>query len=240
MANKNKPLVMVVGSSGSGKSTSLRNLDPASTHILDLERKGFPFPNADAFGNIHNIENMGQFNTALNAALTDPACRVIVIESFTKYTEILLSLAQTSYKGYDIWNFYNKAIRDMLDKVKNTQSIVVFTAIDEIVRIPQPDGSETAQRRVKVQGKQHEGNVEKEALMVLFTEPRRDTKLGKIAYMFQTNTDGLTSAKTPMGMFNDTLVPNDLATVLDIAEKYYLAAKTAARLVPPATAPAVP
>jgi hypothetical protein len=99
---------------------------------------------------------------------------VIVIESFTKYTETLIALAQASFKGYDVWSYYNRMIRATLDKVKNDRAVVVFTGIDEIVQIAQPSGDTYNVRRIKVQGKQHEGCIEKEFLMVLFTEVKRD------------------------------------------------------------------
>ena len=58
--------------------------------------------------------------------------------------------------------------------------------------------------------------------MVLFTEVKRD-KDGKVRYVFQTNSDGITSAKTPMGMFNEPYIDNDIAAVIDAAKKYYSA-----------------
>ena len=214
-----KPIIGVVGASGSGKSTSLRNLPPEKTHIIDLERKGLPFRNAGAF-KVASCATVKAFDTALDAALADEKCEVIVIESFTKYVEVLIALAQSSFKGFDVWSYYNRTIRMMLDKTKNSRAIVIFTAIDEIVQIAQPSGDTYNVRRVKVQGKQHEGCIEKEFLMVLFTEAKAD-KDGKISYMFQTNTDGITSAKTPLDMFKDQYIPNDLNNVIETAKKYY-------------------
>lgn len=216
-----KPMIGVVGASGSGKSTSLRNLNPATTHLIDLERKGFPFPHN--FPYVHSVTNVGEFDTAVVAALSDRNCSTIVIESFTKYTELVLEMAQQSFKGYDIWNYYNRAIHKMFEKLKNKQATVVFTAIDEIVRLPQASGSENVQRRIKVSGKQHEGLVEKELVMVLFTSPQRDPKTNRTTYKFSVNTDGITSAKTPMGMYteDEQLIDNDLNAVLKRWEEYH-------------------
>ncbi len=111
-------------------------------------------------------------------------------------------------------------IRATLDKVKNDRAVIVFTAIDEIVQVAQPSGDTYNVRRIKVQGKQHEGCIEKEFLMVLFTEARRD-KEGKVRYTFQTNSDGITSAKTPMGMFSEAYIDNDINAVINAAKKYY-------------------
>ena len=213
-----KPIIGIVGGSGTGKSTSLRNLPPDKTYIIDLERKGMPFPKK--FPYTAACASIKEFNDSLNNALADENCEVIVIESFTKYVEVLHTLSDRSFKGFDIWNYYNKEIRTMLDKVKNDHAVVVFTAIDEIVELAQPSGNAFNVRRIKVQGKQHAGCIEKELLMVLFTEVKRD-KEGNSRYVFQTNSDGITSAKTPMGMFDEMYIDNDINEVIEKAKKYY-------------------
>ena len=85
--------------------------------------------------------------------------------------------------------------------------------------VTQPTGGEYNTRRIKVQGRVHEGCIEKELLMVLFTEVRRTEDA--IEYCFQTNSDGVTSAKTPLGMFKDLYIPNDLNEVIKASDKYY-------------------
>tara|TARA_Y100000310_G_scaffold294812_1_gene325587 strand:- start:565 stop:1209 length:645 start_codon:yes stop_codon:yes gene_type:complete len=212
----NKPLIGIVGSSGTGKSTSLRNLPPKETIIVDLERKGFPFKGAKDF-QIITAATLPEIDKAIDTAMKN--ADIVVIESFTKYCEILIDTAQKMYKGYDVWSYYNKAIRKMLESLKNEKATVVVTAIDEIVKIMQPTGGEYNTRRIKVQGKVHEGCIEKELLLVLFTEVRREKD--SIEYCFQTNSDGITSAKTPLGMFKDLYIPNDLNTVITNLEEYY-------------------
>ena len=212
----NKPLIGIVGSSGSGKSTSLRNLPHDRTIIIDLERKGLPFREAKNF-QIITANTLPDIEKAISTATQN--ADIVVIESFTKYCEILIDVAQKMYKGFDIWNYYNKQIRNTLESLKNEKATVVVTAIDEIVKIMQPTGGEYNTRRIKVQGKVHEGCIEKELLLVLFTEVRREKD--SIEYCFQTNSDGITSAKTPMGMFSDLYIPNDLNTVINSVEEYY-------------------
>ena len=212
----NKPLIGIVGSSGTGKSTSLRNLPLKETIIIDLERKGFPFKEAKNFQTI-TATILPEIKQAIETATKN--ADIVVIESFTKYCEILIDVAQKMYKGFDIWNYYNKQIRNTLESLKNEKATVVVTAIDEIVKIMQPTGGEYNTRRIKVQGKVHEGCIEKEFLLVLFTEVRREKD--SIEYCFQTNSDGITSAKTPMGMFSDLYIPNDLNTVINSVEEYY-------------------
>ncbi len=215
----NKALIGIVGPSGSGKSTSIRNLPVETTRIIDIERKGFPFREQSKF-RVLSAASAGEADQHIATCLADKTVEVIVIESLTKYLELLLRQAKQAYKGYDIYSYYNKCIGVMLDKVKNDHAVVVFTGIDEIVRIPSVDGTESSQRRLYTAGKEWEGKLEKEMLMVLYTDVRKD-KDSKMIYQFLTNSDGVCSAKTPMGMFDQLLIPNDLAAVLERAKQYY-------------------
>lgn len=214
-----KPLIGIVGPSGSGKSTSLRGLDPATTVILDGERKGFPFKGGEKF-RIRPFTTHFEFEKLLGEAIADTKVKNIVVESFTKYSEQIKLFCATTYKGYDVWSNYAKNMRALLEKVKNTNANIIFTAIDEIVKIPQVDGSETCRRCISIEGQELKGKIEKEFLLVLFTEPRKN-KDGKMEYLFQTNTDGITTAKSPMDMFRDMNIPNDMSAVLTAMEKYY-------------------
>jgi SpoU rRNA methylase family enzyme len=210
-----KPLVAVVGPSGSGKSTSLRNLDPAKTIILDGEQKGFPFTGANKF-RVKPFANNGQFNTELKWALSQPDVEVVVIESFTKVAYQIKQVCAQAFKGYDIWSNYSKMVRNAINACKNSKAIVVFTSIDDIVEILQPDGTSLSKRMIGYEGKElgKQGGIEPDFLVVLFTDIRKDSA-GKIAYRFETNNDGVTTAKTPMGLFNERFIDNDLKLVID-------------------------
>lgn len=217
-----KAIVGIIGPSGSGKSSCLRNLDPETTAIMDVERKGFPFPRSTRFKHIIPITSCAMLETEIAKAIKNPDIKLIIVDSLTKFLEMLKKMATECYKGYEIWNYYNKKIRDLLDNSKNDRVIVVFTGIDEIVKLPLPDGSEQSVRRLWVQGKEHEGKIEKEFLLVFFTETKRNAQTGKMEYFFRTNTDGITSAKSPMGMFDKELIENDLNAALARAREWAL------------------
>lgn len=215
-----KPIIAIVGPSGSGKSTSLRNLDPDITEIIDLEQKGLPFRNASKL-KVIPCDSMVKFDAAFKAFKESTTSKVLVIESFTKYNEMTLAMSAmvNNNDGFKTYAQLEKMTTVFLDKLK-CDKIVIVTAIDEIVKIPNVDGSENSVRRIATKGRSWEGKVEKEFLIVLFTQLVKD-KDGKINYYFQTNTDGNTSAKTPMEMFSTQLIPNDMKLVLDAIDKYY-------------------
>ena len=216
-----KALIGIVGQSGTGKSSSLEGLPPEATIILDLERKGFPFKGINRF-RVVPINNVADYYEQAKKAIETPGVKYVVHESLTKFFELLLSSARRTKKGYDIYSFFNESVRNFFDvTVKNEKAVNIFTAIDEIVKVSLPDGGEQSLRRIKVAGKEHEGMIEKELLMVLFTEVRKEKPGAPLSYCFQTNTDGITSAKTPRGMFSEQYISNDLASVIKKATEYY-------------------
>ena len=62
-----KPNVIVVGKSGSGKSTSLRNLNPEKTAVLNTERKQLPFKGANKFKNVP-VPDLATYKAAFKKA----------------------------------------------------------------------------------------------------------------------------------------------------------------------------
>ena len=209
-----KPNIIIVGPSGSGKSTSLSSLNPKTTAVLNTERKQLPFKNAKEFMNVP-IKSVSEFHSALDKAMGSDKIKTIVIESFTSLIEIIFREADVRYKGFDVWSYYNKEIDKILDKSKNSDKYVVFTAIDGVY-----DGdSGVEERYVAVDGNRWKKRVEKEFVIALFTDVHKGDE--GVNYRFRTNTTGRDSAKSPMGMFKDLHIPNNLGKVIQMCEEYY-------------------
>ena len=76
-------------------------------------------------------------------------------------------------------------------------------------------------KKVMTAGKQLDRIVlESMSSVVLFTDVKSDGK-GNNEYMFQTQSDGVSTAKSPKDMFEDYLIPNCLRSVKTVMEKYY-------------------
>tara|TARA_R110002167_G_scaffold245837_1_gene451247 strand:+ start:341 stop:976 length:636 start_codon:yes stop_codon:yes gene_type:complete len=209
-----KPNIIITGPSGSGKSSSMRNLDPKTTAILNTERKQLPFKNAKEFMNVP-IKSVAEFHSALDKALSSDKVATVIIESFTSLIEIIFREADIRYKGFDVWSYYNKEIDKILDKSKNSDKYVVFTAIDGVY-----DGDNGVEERyVAVDGNRWKKRVEKEFVICLFTDVRATDE--GVNYRFRTNTTGKDSAKSPMDMFKSLHIDNDLSTVIKECELYY-------------------
>ena len=209
-----KPNIIIVGPSGSGKSSSMRNLDPKSTAVINTERKQLPFKNANEFMNAP-VKTVSEFHTALDKAMESDKIKVIVIESFTSLIEIIFREADIRYKGFDVWSYYNKEIDKILDKSKNSDKHVIFMAIDGVY-----DGDNGVEERyVAVDGNRWKKRVEKEFVLALFTDVRATDE--GVTYKFRTNTTGRDSAKSPMGMFKELHIDNCLSTVIKHCNEYY-------------------
>ena len=209
-----KPNIIIVGPSGSGKSTSLSSLNPKTTAVLNTESKQLPFKNAKEFMNVP-IKSVSEFHSALDKAMESDKIKTIVIESFTSLIEIIFREADIRYKGFDVWSYYNKEIDKILDKSKNSDKYVIFTAIDGVY-----DGDNGVEERyVAVDGNRWKKRVEKEFVIALFTDVHKGDE--GVSYRFRTNTTGRDSAKSPMGMFEDLHIPNNLGKVIESCEEYY-------------------
>jgi ABC-type dipeptide/oligopeptide/nickel transport system ATPase component len=227
--------IAIVGASGSGKSTSLRNLDPKSTFIINVTGKSLPFPsfkkNYTLFkqdpetkkfvGNLYNTSDVKKIAQALKIIdKTRPDIKVVVLED-AQYLMGFEMMDRANEKGYDKFsqisaNFYSvlKEIMNMRDDLK----VCVITHSENIGDSTNPS------YKIKTVGKMLDTFITIEGLFtyVLFTEVIRteDANGKKIEYKFITNSDGTTTAKTPMGCFEDLYIDNDLKYVLEKIDEY--------------------
>ena len=209
-----KPNVIVVGKSGSGKSTSLRNLNPETTAVINTERKQLPFKGANKFMNVP-VQSLKDFNAAMTKAMSSDKIETIVIESFTSLVEMIYREADVRFKGFDVWSFYNKEIDRILNMSKNTNKHIIYLAIDGAY-----EGDDGVQERfVAVDGNRWKKRVEKEFVVCLYTDNHYSND--KTDYRFRTQSQGKDSAKSPMGMFDELYIDNDLKQVIDKCNEYY-------------------
>ena len=126
-----------------------------------------------------------------------------------------IQLKLDGVKGFDFWAMYAEKIYEIIQEGKDFPGWLIWMGIDDVVEL-----NNKVRLALKVQGKKLKGTIEKEFTTVLFTETVEEPE-GGIGYRFRTQTDGMCSAKSPMGMFKEVLIPNDLAFVTKRMDEYY-------------------
>lgn len=215
-----KDNILIIGQSGVGKSTSLRNLDGGRTIILNTERKRLPFPDKEfirqfPINNYKLRQNDNQeFDYMFKRALSAEAEKTdaIVIESFTAMCEMIMLSATKLFSGFDVFKWYADQVFDVLYQSKNSDKYVVFIAIDEgYEHLPGE-----IRRRCSLEGRKMEGKIEKEFTIVLYADMIPESEGFK--HIFRTN-DPRFSCKSPMGMF-DPIEPNDVNHIINKIKTY--------------------
>ena len=211
-----KPNIFICGPSGTGKSTSMRNLPPERTVILNVEQKALPFRKGVEFKLNVPIDSIQLFKTALSKAIENPKIDIIVIESFTSLTELIYMKAKTLYDGFDVWDFYKNEIKKIMEMSKNTDKYIIFLGIDQFVE----GDSGVEERFIAVDGSWKK-KVEKEFVIVIYSEAKEIND--KQEYRFITNKQpgyNKISAKSPMEML-PPIMDNNIKAILDEVDKYY-------------------
>lgn len=215
----------------SGKSTSIRNLDPQETFIIATIAKPLPFrgwkknytkfvidkETKELSGNYFvsdKSDNIIKIMKLVSSKM--PYIKVLVIDDL-QYSMAFEFVDRAGEKSYDK---FNEMAQHMLNIFRTTFELrddltVVFLTHSENV------GTEIDPKYVlKTLGKLLKEKVTTEGLFtcMLFTEVDFDEDTPK--YYFITNADGKCIAKSPMGMFNELKIDNDLNEVIKIVKEY--------------------
>jgi len=212
-----KPNIFIVGPSGTGKSSSLRNLNPERTIIINTEQKALPFKGAGKFKLNVPIADLDAFEKTFDKAISSNKADIVVVESFTSLTEHAYREIGKAFKGFDFWDEYKKELMRILHKSKNTNKYVIMTGIDQVLE----GAGGVEERFISVDGSLKK-KVEKEFVIVLFSDMVTNEN-GDPEYRFITNRQKgyeHVSAKSPMEMLPKQM-PNDIAEVIKVIEEYY-------------------
>lgn len=197
--------VLLMGASGTGKSTSLRNLPAEETAIINVTNKPMPFRNKNGL----KITNCTNYEQMINAIIKTNK-RIIVIDD-SSYMMTFENFDKATQKGYDKFttmavNYYN-----LIETPKKCdgEKIIYFITHEEIdengITHPKSIGKMLSQQLV-IEG----------LFSIVLRSMQKENQ-----YVFQTHNDGTSVCKSPMDMFNDDFIPNDLAEVDKVIREYY-------------------
>ena len=225
--------ILVTGYSGTGKTFSLRDLDPKETFIICPDEKAPPFrgwrknyissdPNSGLFDpnscNFLKTTNWTKIQGAMNfVSKNRPDIKTIVIDTIT-YAMIGEFMEKAKTVGYAKFtemgdNVYKtlKAIDGLRDDlmviVMAHTEVKQFNGVDRTVfGVP---GGKLVQDVVKPEG-----------MFYVILETIVEKKGNDIEYGFMTQNNTTNMAKSPDGMFAGKVIPNDMKAVLAAIQKY--------------------
>ena len=212
-------VIGIMGESGSGKTTSLRNLDPSTTYIIDADGKGLSWR---GWMKQYNADNKNYCRTddqnrimAYLASINSgaPHIKVVVIDTLNGIM-VADEGRRRSEKGYDKWSDLAWAVWDIISYALTMRDdmTVVFTAHVQTDR----DDNGFVHSRIKTSGRKLDKlQIETKLQALLFAKRNADGD-----YIFEVHSNNST-AKTPPELYETETVPNDIAQVINDLREYY-------------------
>jgi hypothetical protein len=197
---------LILGNSGTGKSTSLRNLDPSKTLLIQCIKKPLPFKSTGWKVRITDKSEGNVFQTSdpakIEKIMRNSPHEIIVIDD---YQAVMVNelMSRSSEKGYDkftdigknAWNIFNAA-GDLAEHRR--VYILSHTQTDDFGQI-----------RMKTVGKLVDQHIVPEGFFTIVLR----TEVINSNYRFSTQTNGQDCCKSPISLFDDYHIDNDLAFV---------------------------
>jgi hypothetical protein len=204
---------MILGESGTGKTTSLRNLDPANVLLIQAVRKPLPFRNswqpinqANPSGSVYVTDD----SRKIVAAMQRTPRKIIVLDDF-QYVLANEFMRRNQEKGYDKFNDIGRNAWDILNAASNLPGdvrvyILGHTATDESGKV-----------RAKTIGRMLDDKITVEGLFTIVLR----TAVVNGQYLFTTMNSGYDTVKSPLGLFNAEHIDNDLQSVDSAICEYF-------------------
>ena len=195
--------VLVLGNSGTGKSTSLRNFKKGEVGVINVASKPLPFKNDLECFNTCNYEE-------IKAVLKSPHKRAYVIDDagYLMQFENLRRVKETGYQKFTDFAIHFASLFTTIQQAPADLIVYIMAHMQT---------NEDASKSIKTIGKMLDNQLCVEGLVTicLIAEHTED------GYWFYTNDYINTPAKSPMGMFKDAKVENDLKMVDSTIREYY-------------------
>ena len=212
-------IIAVMGESGAGKTTSMRNLDPKTTMYIDCDKKGLSWK---GWREQYNKENKNYIVSddpdyvlkMVQMVSNSPDfqhIKVIIIDTLNGLM-VADEMRRMKEKGYDKWQDLAASVYNLVDKALTFRDdlTIVFTAHTQTDR----EDSGYMFTHIKTSGKKLDKIVLESKFPVVLLAKVMDG-----AYKFETKADNST-AKVPMGAIEDQYIDNDITKVIDALKDY--------------------
>lgn len=221
--------ILIIAESGCGKSTSIENLIPEDTFIINVANKPLPFKGwkkkyipfdlSTKKGNIASVSRPADIEAILKVINNErKEIKSVIIDDF-QYMSAFEYFNRATEKGFDKFTQMGAALAHIAKlPILMRDDLIVFylTHAEESTDLE-------GKRRVKAKtiGKLVDDKLTLEGLfsIVLFGKVKKN-KDGDLRYVFETQNNSENTCKSPRGMFDTFEIPNDLQFVRDAIYKY--------------------
>lgn len=203
---------MILGQSGTGKTTSLRNMNPAETLLIQVISKPLPFrskdwkPISESGGNIIVTNDSAR----ICAAMSKTSRPVIVVDDL-QYLLATEFMNRAHEKGYEKFTEMARHYYDVLT------CATTLASHKRVYLLSHTDTSESGQVKAKTIGKLLDEKITVEGLVTIVLR----THVINGQYVFSTHNNGQDTVKSPLDLFADDHIPNDLAEIDKAIAAYY-------------------
>tara|TARA_R110000868_G_scaffold14426_4_gene67213 strand:+ start:27751 stop:28416 length:666 start_codon:yes stop_codon:yes gene_type:complete len=217
-------VVAIAGESGSGKSTSIRDLNPEETYLINTSGKNLPFKGS---AKLYNVEKKNYYEPkgildVLNKlkVVSDKAPHVkqIIIDD-SNYLQTFNMMDKALETGYTKFTLLARDIVTLIQEAKKLRPDLIIYYITHTETVM--DGDEISGYKLKTIGKMLDNQVVMEGLFTIILYAYIETKGDDSTYYFLTNKVGRMPAKSPNEMFAEKKIPNNLQLVSDTIREYY-------------------
>ncbi len=200
-------MLLIMGESGTGKSTSMRNCDPATTAVVNPVGKPLPFKGKFTMINSEvESRKICKFMKEQVAA----GKKLIVVDDF-QYILSVPYMNRIKENGWDKWNDFGANYFEIIEVCKELPDDVV------VAYMTHTETLENGVTTIKLIGKLLREKITIEGLFTIVL--RTGVNEGK--YYFYTQNSGKDTVKSPMGMFPAYAIDNDLNYVADKIRNFY-------------------
>lgn len=199
--------ILIMGESGTGKSTSLRNFDPAEVAIVNPVGKPLPF--RGSFDTLDSVTDSGEIRSWMHEQV-QKGKKIIAVDDF-QYILSIPYMNRIKEAGWDKWNDFGSNYFEIIDVCAELPDDVT------VYYLTHTETLENGITTIKLIGKLLREKITIEGLFTIVL--RTQVIDGK--YYFLTQNSGKDTVKSPIGMFGSYAIENDLKYVDEKIRNYY-------------------